>query len=359
MTSRERLLTAFRGGIPDKVPVGPRLDSKWLENAGETLARRIIRTTDIVFYVDLSPDYVHFFGEEARRRCAIRTENEVRIEEIETPKGKLTRRIRIEKDMMDWAEKPFFEGPEDVEKALSIPFEPIRLDASEYEAWDERIGEEGIVLAHIPDALCCPGLGFTPDQFLIHTCATHTDLILQLLEKVSANILHTAGAVLDLGIRWIMISGPELASQTIMGPQWFPRLVTPFDTPLAGLIRERGGVTWCHCHGKIRAVHKDLAATGIHVLTPCEKPPQGDITLRELKESIGKRVCLAGNLDDLGLLASGNLKLVEQQSRECLDAAMEGGGFVLGGTEGCVFSKETAESYLFMCEVRDRYGVYV
>ena len=45
MNSQERILTAYDRGIPDKVPVVPRLDSKWLHNAGPEIADYILKSS--------------------------------------------------------------------------------------------------------------------------------------------------------------------------------------------------------------------------------------------------------------------------------------------------------------------------
>ena len=82
MNSQERLLTAYNLGVPDKVPVAPRLDTLWLKNAGPELADEIIRKTDIVVHVDLLPYAVHYLGEGARGTS--RTEGDLRYEEIDT-----------------------------------------------------------------------------------------------------------------------------------------------------------------------------------------------------------------------------------------------------------------------------------
>lgn len=358
LSSRERIITVLNGGVPDKVPVAPRLDIKWLDNAGPELAQAIIRTTDIFLYVDLLPDVGLYLGQEARERFRSETRGGLRHEELDTPKGKLTRLIHVESDMMDWAEKHFFDTPDDIEKALSIPYAPACVDLTEYRQWEQRVGQEGIVLAHVGDALCCPGLWFSPESFVIEACSDATGQVLQLMRRVNRSVLDITAYCLENGVRFFMQSGAELASQTIMGPEWFERFVTPFDKPVAELIRSRGGYTWCHCHGKIARIHGQLADLGIHVLSPCEKPPQGDITLAELKRDIGNKICLAGNLDDLALLASGNRDLIRAETLDCLQAGMPGGGFMLGGTEGCVFSKNTADGYLYMCELRDQYGRY-
>lgn len=358
MTSRERLTAAFNLQVPDKVPVAPRLNDLWLKNAGPALANKIVRTTDIALYVDFLPAHILFLGEEARRRYRAKTEGDLRYEELDTPKGKLTSRIRIEKTMMDWAEKHYFETPDDIEKALSIPYAPAKVDLTEYWKWDRQIGKEGVVLAHVADAVCCPGLWFNPEDFVVNACHAATDAVLKLMARVNQSILDVTRQCLDAGVKYFMQSGPELTSQTIMGPEWCGRLVTPFDKPVAELIRRAGGYTWCHCHGKIAKIHTQLADLGIHVLSPCEKPPQGDIDLKALKQSIGKKVCLAGNLDDEALIKTGDRELIRRAVLECLAAGMPGGGYILGGTEGCVFSKANAEGYLYMCELRDQFGKY-
>lgn len=358
MTSLERIVVAMGPGVPDKVPVCPRLDALWLQNAGDVLADEVIRTTDLVFYANVVPDHVLYLGEEARPRCHVRIENGRRRETLETPKGALTRVVRMEREMMDWDEKHYFETAGDVEKALSIPYTPAQPDFREYRRWQQRIGQEGMVMAHVGDALCCPGLWFSPEEFLLHACCSDTGMVRLLLERVNRSILDVVRQCLDAGIRFFMMSGAELASQTVMGPEWFPRLVSPYDAPVARMVRSAGGYTWCHCHGKIARIHRPLAALGAHVLSPCEKPPQGDIGLRELKASIGREICLAGNLDDLSLISTGNRDRIREETMAVLRDGMPGGGFLLGGTEGGVFSRPNAEGYLYMCELRDRFGVY-
>ncbi len=358
MYSQERLVTTMHLGVADKVPVCPRVDLLWLRNAGDALAEEFIRTTDLALAVDMAETPGLYLGAGGQARHKAETRGDRRYEVLETPAGTLTRVVQLEPEMMDWDREHFFKAPEDLARALSIPYEPLRLDFREYREWERRIGREGMVMAHLPDALGCPGLWFAPEEYLVQTCMESTDLVLALLERVNRSIVDIAGQCLDAGIRFFMTSGAELASQTLMGPEWFPRLVAPYDGPVARMIRRAGGYTWCHCHGKIARIHQALADLGIHVLTPCEKPPQGDITLAALKASIGDRVCLAGNLDDLNLLSLGDRDMIRAEALAALAAGMPGGGFMLGGTEGCVFSRTNAESYLYLCEVRDAFGRY-
>ncbi|MDP6777303.1 MAG: uroporphyrinogen decarboxylase family protein [Candidatus Latescibacteria bacterium] len=359
MNSRERLITAFEGRLPDRVPVTPRVDPKWMDNAGDAWAGRIIRETDIALYLDVVPDTVLYLGEAARRALSVTQGDGMRTEVIRTPNGPLTRTLSVEAEMMDWATVHFFGCADDVGKALSLPLDPPEVDLSEYDAWERRIGDEGIVGVHLFDPLCCPGLWFSPEEYLIHACVTHTELVEELLVRVLENMVSFVQICLDRGVRHFLMAGAELACQTLMGPKWFSRLVTPYDAPLVDQVREGGGYVWYHCHGKIAHIHREMADLGFHVLTPCEKPPHGDIELAELKASVGHRVCLAGNLDDLDLLSSDRVDEIDRRAQECLADAMDGGRFILAGTEGCVFSPQNAEGYLRMCRVRDEVGCYV
>lgn len=222
MTSKERIVAAFELKIPDKVPVCPRLNELWLRNAGESLAREIIHATDIAFYVDMLPDHVLYLGKDARGRCREEVKGSLRHKTIETLKGTLTSVIHIEQNMMDWAEKHFFETVEDIDKVLSIPYRPPALDFTEYRDWEKKIGDEGIVMAHIGDALCCPGLWFSPEEYVIQACHENTDLVCRLLERVNRSIMDVTKQCLDAGIRFFMMSGTGLADYH--GPGMVPAL---------------------------------------------------------------------------------------------------------------------------------------
>ena len=50
MTSRERILTAFRLGTPDRVPVSPFIQPGWLEKAG-AWAEPVLEKTDVLLDV--------------------------------------------------------------------------------------------------------------------------------------------------------------------------------------------------------------------------------------------------------------------------------------------------------------------
>ena len=78
------------------------------------------------------------------------------------PKGNLTqryRRIHVTGCMMEFPCK----NAEDVGKHLSIPFQPSNPNVEGFLACHAEIGEEGLVLAGIGDAICLPATILSPE----------------------------------------------------------------------------------------------------------------------------------------------------------------------------------------------------
>jgi hypothetical protein len=62
-----------------------------------------------------------------------------------------------------------------------------------------------------------------------------------------------------------------------------------------------GGFVRYHCHGPIDGILDDMLALGVDMTDPCEAPPSGEVTLRQLAERVGRNLVLMGNiqLDDI------------------------------------------------------------
>jgi hypothetical protein len=97
------------------------------------------------------------------------------------------------------------------------------------------------------------------------------------------------------------IFGPEYAAPPLMSPAFFRKAVVAYDRPLIDLIHRYGGFVRYHCHGPIARILDDFLMLGVDMTDPCEAPPSGDITLRQLADRAGHNLILMGNiqLDDL------------------------------------------------------------
>lgn len=94
-------------------------------------------------------------------------------------------------------------------------------------------------------------------------------------------------------------------------------------------------------------------------LEPIEPPPDGDITLAEVKE-IGKgKICLVGNIEARHLLGNSTPQEIDRLVKEAIGAGVPGGGFILAPTALLPISKLTehqAKNLLQYIESGLKYG---
>ncbi|MGQ9808892.1 MAG: uroporphyrinogen decarboxylase family protein [Armatimonadota bacterium] len=343
MTSRERLLTAMRGGEPDRTPVAPfgfgRVDPD------SDIGRELVARTDIIVEASCGPWDV--LGTQATPSVEERGDETVIT--YHTPRGPLVRRDRRTARTHATVEHPL-KTPEDVERFLSVPYVPHPVEASGYFQWQERIGEEGLVMTGLPNAVCIPASWFSPEDFCL-MWADRPDLIRTLCEDASERILQRAEDLCGAGVRAFRIIGGEYVTVQL-GPSAFDELVARFDVPLVETIHRYGGIAYYHNHGPVTRFLPRLAALGIDALDPLEAPPWGDVDLREARRLAGERLCFVGNLDDMEVLESLPLEESLAIARERLEA---GGrkAFILGGTASGTYGENAARAFIAMAEMAD------
>lgn len=106
-----------------------------------------------------------------------------------------------------------------------------------------------------------------------------------------------------------------------------------------------------NCH-QVRHILDLYPDTGIDAL---QLAPGIDIG--EAKRRIGDRVCLVGNLDQLGTLLSGTPAEVERECREMIAKAGPGGGYILSAS-GCLNEDTPLENIEAMAQAAEKYGRY-
>lgn len=83
----------------------------------------------------------------------------------------------------------------------------------------------------------------------------------------------------------------------------------------------------------------------------------GDCDLAEIKRTCGSRIALMGNLHTTDVMLKGTPDDVRAASRAAIDAAAEGGGFILSTGDQC--GRDTPdENIRAMVETAKTYGVY-
>jgi uroporphyrinogen decarboxylase len=139
-----------------------------------------------------------------------------------------------------------------------------------------------------------------------------------------------------------------------LGPDLFNTFVTPYLNELVAGYRKMGFYVIKHTDGNIMPILDQLAGANPHAIHSLD--PQGGVDIAEVKQLVGDRVCLIGNVN-CGLLHSGTEQEVVDNVRYTLKHGMPGGGYVFG-TSNCIYTGLPLERYELMLRVWREEGVY-
>jgi hypothetical protein len=370
MTSRERILAAFRREVPDRVPVvtfgiNPLNPDHWV-NADPTFERVCAAAArSDIFYrygVDIGfhgcdPGAVGFRQEVVRegRSRYVRSW-------IETAEGPLTSLTRHDDGVATaWKLEPYVKTEADAEVLLSLPDAPCTLDLTGYRQAMEAVGERGVMHITFIDPLMVV-LTFTTFEFGAILAVTRPDLFTELLDMFHARVYRAYEAILEAGIDPVVIrfGGCEYATVPLMHPRYFEDYVVKYDKAICDLIKRYPECyVQLHSHGKMRDVMEGLLAIGPHAIEPIEPLPQGDIPLDEFKARYGDRVCLVGNIE-FHEMETCSPDEMEARCREAIRVAAPGGGFILTQTAPPITSltPRMEANYLRFIEAGRKYGTY-
>ncbi len=382
MTSKERLMTAMRLEIPDHVPVSPdisvmvpdRLTGRPLydihldgrEHHGWTSATHAEAYIEAVKYFDMDGFYMYGGIKEIRPPGAPEIKSEIRnIPEgksvrrtYHTPKGMMTEEEIYYADEPPWRkEKPIKDLKQDFEKMQSY----MGRDGWKYEKTFhdyERIGDMGVYLGMIPVfqdwwfhyreggfEQCFMDFMYEP-AFMAEVHAFWMDWAL-------TNVQAMVAAKPDV----IMLGGSS-ASLSVSSPTIFRRYELPFIQGATRICRAAGIISHLHVCGKSWQLAEIVAEeSDLDSMEPLEEPPTGNVDLAELKKRYGKKICIKGNLNTTDFMLNATPYEVEEKCKRAIDAAAEGGGFILSTGDQC--SRDTPDANLRkMVEVAKTYGRY-
>ncbi len=144
------------------------------------------------------------------------------------------------------------------------------------------------------------------------------------------------------------------ADALIVSPKHLREFVFPWYRWSCTMVRESGRPNIFHSDGRLTPVIGDILGCGFDALHPIE-PKAMDIT--QLKQEIGDRICLIGNIDLNYTLTRGTPREVEDEVRERIRTVGPGGGYCLGSANS-VTSYVPFENFNAMREAAFRYGRY-
>jgi uroporphyrinogen decarboxylase len=281
---------------------------------------------------------------------------------LHTPKGDLRSITQADANLYTtWHVEHWCKSFADVDRALSVPYEPARYDASDYSRAQAELGEHGLVMASLGDPAYLAADLMSFQDFLIWAFE-ETDHYARTVEVVAERVLENLLRQLDCcTVDLYRICGPEYMTPPYLPPAMFKRFMVPHVKRMTELIHQRGAKVRLHCHGKIGQVLDMILETGCDGVDPCEPPPDGDIELDQVKRRcLAHRVSVWGNLE-LRLLEHGTPQQVRAEVRRIMDQAKAGGGFVIMPTAGPIsvpLAAKTEENYRAFIEAGLELGQY-
>jgi len=342
MTSRERLWAVLNGQEPDRLPI-------WMLYPREQLPY-YVDVHNLPSYARVMPhvwektDWLDRRGIPAPPFCttAAQIESEVEVQNgwtitrsvLHTPLGDLTSQRRQDEKSAAGATTEFYcKDISDLDKVLSIPYEPAEPDLTAFHQAAKKLGDAGLMMVDpgMPVGVAYGLLG--PENFAIYTLMEREALV-RFTKEMFERQYTFLKKVLEAGAGPVFFTvDTEFVAPPMCSPATFDALIVPFNTPMFELIHEFGGKVIVHHHGNTGALLERIADMGADGIHPIEEPPVGDCTLAKAKHRIGDRVCLVGSVqyDDFQRLTPDEME--ELVKRQIHDAAPEG-GMILAPTAG-------------------------
>jgi hypothetical protein len=380
VTPGERLYTAMCGGVPDRVPVVPKI---WVDLAAALTATglaEIIRDPGLALEVipraglECGVDAVRQF-QFPRRRVREQDGGLVELDargevlgEIDVQGGLATRLRDPDRFVLEdpgytafcqfWsAGRPFVRSLAAACR-IAVPSRGFYEQTGCGERQRRVLLEYGDRLALIGDC------GAATLAFLVYLRGMSRalmDLVEEprlahaILEKGAAIAAEKGKFNLDLGLKTLRVND-SVGNMSVISPKHWREYVFPHLRDVCTELHayDPEARLYCHICGNILPVAEDLAATGLDCIGPLD--PLGGFSAAEMRKRVGDSVALMGGVDTLSFVDGTPEELVAE-ARACMLGAGEEGGYIL--SSGCVIPRTAPLRNLqALRRAADDFGVY-
>lgn len=381
MTSRQRLITALEGGIPDRLPVTTHhLMPSFLKTLKNGMSNEDFfehfGLDPIQWVVVHRPDpakgqYFHpeqedlgFLG------CRYISHDHWRLEWesitspnyvtvrycFVTPKGTLDMVLQSN-EHTTWVSEHLVKNKRDIDLLAEFMTAPL-CDVDAVNRIANQYGRRGLIRGHIccfdvfgqpgtwQDAACLLGI-----ERLIMETYDDPDWVHHLLKilhrRKKTFITSLAGASYDI----LELGGGD-ASSTVISPKIFDEFVAPYDADLIEAAHWAGQRISYHTCGGMMPFLERLAAMkpdAVETFTPVGMG--GDARLAEARTRIPTDICMIGGFDQFHFFTGCSEEDTRREVRRCFDEAGKDGAYILCPSDH-FFEAEEKLLYAFADEAR-------
>ena len=392
MNGKERMLTAMRRGIADRIPIPVSPDISNMIPArltgkdfwelyvfgnpplGQAYMKAVNRFGLDAWYLygklpgwrqdtNLSVAEGYDFGGflvhpdlVERKLTDHRPENMTEEVTIETPLGKLDSRVIYPHDNSPWPEKGFI-------KDLVTDWPRLKWLIGDEWAFPESladysiVGEAGVYAVSLDLPVdWWMRLRDGGDEQVIYDFVDHPELMDEIVQFYLSFSIARVKACIEAKPDQVVFQGSR-SSLSLISPRIYKRYNLPWIKAITKITREHGLISHQHVCGRSWAVIElSYQETDLDVMEPLEPPPGGDVDLALAKQRFGDKFCLKGNINTYVTMLS-SADVLETAARKCLEDAAEGGGYILATGDQC--GRDTPDENIYkLVEVAEKYGRY-
>jgi uroporphyrinogen decarboxylase len=160
-------------------------------------------------------------------------------------------------------------------------------------------------------------------------------------------LIHAGAEVVFMCADYCFNDGPFLS------PRLFADFVTPFLKRQVDAFRAAGAFTVKHTDGDIMPILDQLLAAGPDGLHSLD--PMAGVDIRRVRQTVGNRLCLLGNVN-CAYLQQGPPEKIIESARYCLQHGGVASGAYVYTTSNCIFTGVPLEHYQLMLRVREGFA---
>ena len=364
LTPKERMLAAYRGETPDRIPVAPEfwyyIGAKVLGVSMETFEREGLLGEGLLAAFrkyDTDGWGIAFpapeWGDRTVRENAVRQpDGRLRVETV-TRRGRQTFSTVTVYDKTDpsWVAKPMAVSEEEIPAAADLMLsDDVRYDTGAMTRLYERVG--GGYLCEVWTG--CPFFDFIEGLAGFETAISYLleedeDTLLALRERYTLHQLRMIDECIERTPFESYVIGCSSSCNSLIGPRLWRKWDKPYIARIAEHLHARGKLLHVHFHGKSIETAEDFAQLGIDCVCPFERGPGGDVNtpedLRHVRDALWGRTAFNGNLHTTNTLLTGTPGDVRREVRELLEVFSGDPRFILG--TGDQVAPDTPEENLY------------
>jgi len=179
----------------------------------------------------------------------------------------------------------------------------------------DAYGDSVFIMGHIPSAVCeifDPFTGYTGFEQGLIAFHDYPEGMKYLLEKSYEAQFEWAIAYAKAGAHAYAISEGYI-SPDLVNPNIYRQFLKGIHKDYFAEVKKLGLYPVCYFMGDVNPIIDDLAEVNMQGLMVEESKKNFHLDVKDIRERIGDRVCIFGNLDSIYLLREGSPKEIENE----------------------------------------------